>query len=256
MKKVESISELTIKEQQILELLTSDYVSVKDISKKLFMSESTVRRKLISLESKGMIIRTHGGAVLNQSQQFYKNIPLYLRSSRLSNEKQIISAKAAKLISDGDTIFLDSSSTALYLLPHLQRFQNITVCTNSLKVATVLTEMRIPCIFFGGNTHPGEFACNSEETFEMIQRIYADLFFFSCDALSSDGILTDNAKHSAYLRMQYKKNAKKSVLLIDSTKLKTTGSYVLCSIKDIDYCICNSDIPEEIIKVSQGVSFL
>lgn len=253
---MEKIFEIGIKEQQILQLLINDYMSVGQIAKKLYMSEATVRRKLVNLEKNNLIIRTRGGAVLNQTQQIYKNLPLYLRTEKLGEEKQCIAAKAAKLISAGDTIFIDSSSTVLYLLPHLQNIQNITVCTNSLKVATILTEMKILCIFFGGNILSGEMACNSEETFEMIQRVYADLFFFSCDALSEDGILTDNSKHSAYLRLQYIKNAKKSVLLIDRTKLNKKCSYLLCSLNDIDCCVCDSQIPKEIINTSNSTIFL
>ena len=254
--KMEELFEVSVKEQQILQLLINDYMSVAQIAKKLYMSEATVRRKLVNLEKNNMIIRTRGGAVLNQTQQIYKNLPLYLRTAKLSEEKQSIAAKAAKLISPGDTIFIDFSSTVLYLLPHLQSIQNITVCTNSLKAATILTEMRISCILFGGNVVLGESACNSEETFEMIQRMYADLFFFSCDALSEDGILTDNSKHSSYLRLQYMKNAKKSVLLIDKTKINKKGNYLLCSLKDIDCCVCDSQLPQTILNASSSLVFL
>ncbi len=248
--------EVDVKEQQILALLANSFMTVKEIAEKLFISEATTRRRLARLESKNLIIRTHGGAVLNQNQHIYKNIPIYLRTTRLNEEKGIIAKKAAKLISDGDTVFVDSSSTALYLASHLGTLKNITVCTNSLKAAILLSEMEIACTFFGGDVVAGEQACNSEETFEMIKRVNADLFFFSCDALSFDGVLTDNSKHSCYLRQQYMKNAKKSVLLIDNTKLGKKCSYTMCELKDADFCVCDTDIPKELRENAKNTVFI
>lgn len=253
---MDNFLEINVKEQQILQLISNDCMTVKEISKRLFMSEATVRRKLIKLENQNLIIRTHGGAVLNLNQRIYKNIPLYLRTSQLNEEKKLIAAKAVKLISDGDVLFVDSSSTALYLLSYLRSLKNITVCTNSLKAAMILAEMEISCVFLGGNVIPNEQACNSEETAEMIQRINADLFFFSCDALSLDGVLSDNSKHSCYLRSKYMKNAEKSVLLIDNTKLDKKYHYTLCTLGDIDYCICDKALPQEVINKFSSVIFL
>lgn len=235
---------IDIKDQQILQLLSSNCMSVKDITKKLFISEATVRRRLSRLENQNLIIRTHGGAVLNKNQHLYDDIPLYLRTMQLNTEKEKIAQKAAKHINNGDIIFIDSSSTVLYLLPFLSSYKHITVCTNSLKAAIILSEMEIPCTVFGGDVISNAQSCNSSETFEMIHQIYADLFFFSCDALSSDGILTNYSKSSCQLRRQYIKNSKKSICLIDHSKLDKQSRYILCSLKDIDLCICDIPLPE------------
>ncbi len=234
------------KDNEILHLIATSFVTAKEIADRLFMSESTVRRRLTGLEKAGWIIRTHGGAVLNKNQQLHKNLPLYFRAMQLDEEKHLLASKAALLVSDGDTIFIDSSSTALFLLPLLNRFQNITVFTNSLKAATVLAELEIPCTFFGGDVVPGELACNSAETFDMIGKVNADLFFFSCDGVSSTGVLSDNSKYNAHLRMRYMEHARTSVLLVDDTKLNKQYPYILCDLNRVDYCVCNTQVPATI----------
>lgn len=243
------------KDNEILHLIATSFVTSKEIADRLFMSESTVRRRLSGLEKAGLVIRTHGGAVLNKNQQLHKNLPLYFRAMQLDEEKHLLATKAVGLINNGDTIFIDSSSTALFLLPLLNRFQEITVFTNSLKAATVLAEMEIPCTFFGGDVVPGELACNSEETFEMIRGVHADLFFFSCDGVSADGVLSDNSKRNSHLRMRYMEYAARSVLLVDDTKLNKQCPYVLCELNRVDYCVCNKPLPDSIMSKAAHTMF-
>lgn len=244
------------KDQEILHLIATSFVTSKEMANRLFMSESTVRRRLAGLEKAGMIIRTHGGAVLNKNQQLHKNLPLYFRAMQLDEEKHLLATKAVGLIQDGDTIFIDSSSTALFLLPLLNRFQEISVFTNSLKAATMLAELEIPCTFFGGDVVSGELACNSEETFDMIRNVYADVFFFSCDGVSAQGVLSDHSKRNAHLRMRYMQQAKRSVLLVDDTKLNKQCPYVLCDINRVHYCVCNKPMPLSITEQAAQTVFL
>ena len=244
------------KDNEILRLVSTAFMTTKEIAERLFMSESTVRRRLAALEETGVILRTHGGAMLNKNQPINKNLPLYLRSMQLDGAKQQIANKAVSLISDGDTIFIDSSSTALFLLPLLSRFQHLTVFTNSLKAASVLAEMEIPCTVFGGDVIAWEMACLSEETFEQIARVRADLLFFSCDALSADGVLSDNSKPGCYLRLQYMKHAVRTVLLLDDTKLDKHSLYRLCDLNEVDVCVCNQPLPASITDAAPHTTFL
>lgn len=247
--------EPSAKDNEILRLVATSFVTVKEIADRLFMSESTVRRRLAGLEKAGWIIRTHGGAMLNKNQPHHKNLPLYLRSMQLDGAKQQIAQKAVSLIADGDTIFIDSSSTALFLLPLLSRFQQLAVFTNSLKAASVLSEMEIPCTVFGGDVIPSEMACLSEETYAAIANTHADILFFSCDALSADGVLSDNSKRGCYLRRQYMQHARRTVLLIDDTKLGKQHPYRLCDLSDVDVCVCNQPLPPAVVESAPNTTF-
>ncbi len=233
------------KDKQILGMVSAEQVTVRDISRSLFMSEATVRRRLAKLEECGLVIRTHGGAIPASGQ---KNPPLISRALRYNQSKELIAAKAVTLVKDGFTLFADSSSTVQYLLPRLTAFNGITVCTNSLRAAAILVENSIKCILLGGDVIPEEQACNSEETSEMIERINADLFFFSCDAMSEDGLLTDDSKRSCCLRRQYMKHSARCVLLIDDSKLGRKCTYTLCTADEVDVCVCNTALPEAYTK--------
>ena len=236
------------KEQELIDLLMSanTVLTVKNIAKQLYISEPTVRRYLTALASKGYVVRTHGGAMINYNVSLNKNVPLYLRISSLSEEKNLIARNASKLIRDGDFIFLDASSSSFHLLPYLKNFHKLTVCTNSLKTAITLAEMNIETIALGGDVNFSNLACNSQETLDMIKNFHADLMFFSCDALSIDGELTDNNREASYLRKQYMKNARTKVLLIDNTKLNKQCCHSLCALSDVDYCFCDVPLSEKL----------
>ncbi len=236
------------KEQELIDLLMSanTVLTVKNIAKQLYISEPTARRYLTSLANKGYVVRTHGGAMINYNTSLNKNVPLYLRISSLSEEKNKIAQSAAKLIRDGDVIFLDGSSSSFHLLPYLKNYHNLIVCTNSLKTAITLAEMNIHTIALGGDVNLSNLACNSQETCDMIKNFNADIMFFSCDALSENGELSDNNREASYLRKQFMHNSRVKVLLIDNTKLNKQCWHSLCSLNDIDYCFCDVELPERL----------
>lgn len=240
---------ITEKEQDLLNLLThaNTVMTVKDISNKLFISEPTARRYLSSLSEKGLVVRTHGGAMINYNVSLNKSVPLYLRMTSLSETKELIAQKASELIKDGQFIFLDASSTSFHLLPFLRTFRDITICTNGLKTAITLAEMNINTIALGGEVNLSNLSCNSVETLDMIKNFNADILFFSCDALSSDGILTDNTKESTHLRRQLLKTSAIKVLLMDSSKFNKKCYNNLCSLSDIDYFISDKPLPPELM---------
>lgn len=233
------------KEQELIDLLSqsSTVLSVKNIAQKLYMSEPTVRRYLSALSNRGVVVRTHGGAMINYNATHNKSVPLYLRIATMSEQKSLIAKQAVNLISDGNVIFLDASSSAFHLVPHLKNFHDLTVLTNSLKTAITLSEMNIKTICLGGDVATYNLSCGGMETIEMIKNFNADILFFSCDALSNDGVLSDNSRESGYLRKQLMKNAKIKVLLVDSTKLGKSCWHTLCSIEDVDYCFCDIELP-------------
>ena len=166
--------------------------------------------------------------------------------ANVSEGKNAIAKQAVSLIHDGNVIFLDASSTAFHLVPYLKTFHDIIVCTNSLKTAITLAEMDVKTVCFGGDVNSSNLACNSPETLESLQNFNADILFFSCDALSEDGVLTDNNKEASYIRTKLMKQAAVKVLLIDNTKLNKRCWHTLCSVKDVDYCLCNEPLPENI----------
>lgn len=96
-------------------------VEVEKLSKELKVSKETVRRDLSEMEKDGLLKRTHGGAVSISTTQQSLEYPYLMREIQCLEEKERIGKKAASVIEDGDTIFIDNSSTNLSILKTLIR---------------------------------------------------------------------------------------------------------------------------------------
>lgn len=240
------------KEQQILNYLSTKNgaATIKELKNKIFLSEPSIRRYLNSLAEKQLVLRTHGGAIMNyNSPNAFNDIPIFIRISNMAEEKKKIAMQASKLLFDGAKIFLDTSSTSFHILPYLKNYSDLIVITNNLKTAIAATEINIRTICLGGDVSSANISCNSQDTLNMLSKYNADILFFSCDALSSDGLLTDKSREVSYIREQYIKNAKTKVLMVDNTKLNKKEWYTICSLSDIDYCFCDIPLPENISKM-------
>ena len=124
--------------QSLLDLLRKQPgLRVPELALALNVSEGTVRNDLNALEQEAVLIRVHGGAVLNQQGQFQNNSFLR-RFQQNAAAKLAIAREAAVLVKDGDSILLDASSTALYFAKALSARRRLRVITNGFEVAREL----------------------------------------------------------------------------------------------------------------------
>jgi DeoR/GlpR family transcriptional regulator of sugar metabolism len=222
-----------LNEQKLLSLLSPNRAtSIKTLAQRLYVSEPTARRYVNSLAAEGRVIRTHGGC-MPSAASLDLNDPLSVRLAAEQEEKQLIAQRAAELVSPSDTVFLDSSTTAYHLLPYLSRVQGLTVVTSGIKTAAAAAELNLRTVCLGGIIHSPNLSSNSALAAEMIARFNADLFFFSCDALSEDGRLTDQSLEECHLRQVFMKHANRSVLLLGSSKRGKLCRYNLCHLRDL-----------------------
>ena len=137
------------RQKQIMDFLTVyGTVSVHRLSQELYASEATIRRDLEALSRQGKLRRIFGGAVL--AELLNKEVPLQMREQEHPHAKRQIAAKAVQMVSDGDTIFLDASSTVSHLVPLLAEYQDLTVITNGPQTSLALGALRIHNICTGG----------------------------------------------------------------------------------------------------------
>ena len=237
-----------LQEKKIIEILEKQqYCSVDDLTKALLVSPSTIRRNLQSLQTKGLITRTHGGAKLNDENKFSPSFTFRIHQN--SFEKKKIALSAIKLIKDGDVIFLDGSTSAFHVAEYLNEFSIIRVITNGIDTLSLLAKNNISAYSTGGQVSPenpsvlvGRYA---EET---INNFRADVVFFSAQSVSDNGEIYDCYENEIFLRRAMIKNASKKVFLCDSTKFGKTSPYHLCSLKDVDYIATNHPLSGSISK--------
>ena len=237
------------REKKILEeILKTKKVTVNELAKKLYISEPSIRRDLVSLEKQNLIKRIHGGAVIEENGISATKIPFVIRELEQSDAKIIMAQKAANLVKDGDVIFLDASSSAYNIIPHLALKNNITVITCGIKALAKLGEYNIKAICTGGMLIPSCQTLVGDDAYNIIEQNNADIFFFSCRGLSSEGMLTDISEQENYVRRKMMKNSKKSYLLCASEKFDKKYFHNLCSVKDITGIISEKELPDSFKK--------
>jgi len=225
------------REKEILSILNvNEFVSVKQLCDTLFASESSIRRDLKALEERGLVKRSYGGAERNRN---HSNIVTFNhRTKQNEDAKREIAQKAATLIKDGDVIFLDQSSTAFYLAEQILDRSSLTVVTNNIEIAMLLSNSKIRLISSGGFLSDENRNCliggDAQKTFE---DVYADLMFFSVKAVSEDGSVTDCSREEVLVRNAMLKNSEKKILLCDSSKFGSKAPFKQCRLEEVDILI-------------------
>ena len=236
---------VNLRHKEILNLLNENgSVSLKELKKQLFVSEATVRRDLAELEKAGALKRTFGGAqtILDTNKQ----VPLFIREAMNSKAKNDICRKAAELIKDGDTIFIDGSSTAQYLVRYISHLKDIVVVTYSIKTAELMCQNHIKTYCAGGLILENSLVCTGPKAIDFAQAINTDISFVSCKGITLDGKLTDTSEEETAIRKAFMNQSRIKVLLMTQNKFGTSYMHTLCNADEVDYLFSDADIPEEL----------
>ncbi len=227
------------RQEQILQLL-SEHTALRigALAKLLFTSEATVRRDLCEMEKSGLVQRVYGGVTLKREQ-----LPLEMRTQENAGAKREIAARAAAYIHDGDTVFLDASSTVQHLLPHLDRFRDLTVITNSQRVMERLAGGKHRLVCVGGELHRRNMAFVGPLAERMLEGLAPAIAFFSAQGVSEAGEITDSCEEETALRRTMLRRAVKRVFLCDAEKAGKTYLYRLCHVLDVDEVVCDAAFP-------------
>lgn len=225
------------REREIINILKNEtYVTVKQLSQLLYTSESSIRRDLASLENQNKVKRSYGGVELTPNQTSI--IPFSARVHYNIAAKKIIAKKAAQFIHDGSIIFLDQSSSTYFVAQEILKRTNLTVVTNSIEILSLLTQSSIEVISSGGRLGNSNRACLlGSDAQKIFTEIHADYFFFSSNALSKSGIISDCDREEVCIRKEMMANASKKIFLCESEKYGKTAGFRQCTIQDIDMLI-------------------
>ncbi len=235
--------ENTKREQAIIDIIDEKgFMSVNELSKLLYTSQSSIRRDLARLEEKKLIKRTHGGAVLAKDTKSLS--PFYARKATHTEQKKAAAEKAAPLLSDSISVMLDGSSTALQILPYIKDYKAIRVFTNNIYTYKSAVDMGIEAYCLGGTASADSEILSGSITEDAVSRLYVDILFFSSKCINENGDISDPVDAETRLRKIMLEHAKTKVFLYDSSKIGTTALFKLCNISDIDYSF--SDITEKL----------
>jgi DeoR/GlpR family transcriptional regulator of sugar metabolism len=237
---------INLRHKEILNILGKNgAVSIKELVSTLYVSEATVRRDLAYLEKAGSIKRTFGGAksIVDTQDQ----IPLSIRSSLDGKAKNEICKKASLLIKEGDTIFLDGSSTVQYLVKYISDIKDIVVVTYSIKTAELMCQNHIKTYCAGGLMLENSLVCVGNKTVEFANYINTDICFISCKGVDEDGKFSDTSEEETAIRRAFMKNSRRCVLLMTANKFGSSYMHTLCRADEVDHIFSDAPVPEDII---------
>ncbi len=239
------------RQQQILSVLKklgpNRSISVKELVSMFYASESSIRRDIITMERQGLVSHSYGGIMLEQ----YRNavMPLQMRDSKSAVAKEQIARLAAEEIKNGDTIFLDSSSTVRRILQYIGEKRDLRIITNNLRIFSEIDDPDIKLYCTGGtyNSANHNFLGHAAESY--IRNCHADVMFFSGMGLSPEGDINDISEEETAIRRVMLSRATRKIFLCDSSKVGVCKMLMLCNISEVDRVICDRpELIEEICK--------
>ena len=219
------------------------FSTVKELSALVWSSESSVRRDIKALENAGYVKQTYGGIVLADGETGV--VPVGLRDSENSAVKEKLAREAVKYIRDGDTVFMDGSSTVRRIVKHVGHFKDLKIITNNVGVLSECKAEGVRIYCTGGLFIPKSNIFAGPAAEQLVSQINADVMFFSSQAISLDGNISDSSEEETALRRIMLRNAKKKIFLCDSSKLGQSRTFFLCDRTSVDHVICDVKLPWE-----------
>lgn len=218
--------ELNERQKEIFNLICENKkMAVSKLAKMLYVAEMTIRRDLTELSRKGYVKRYRGGAMCLPEN---KSFPVSSRMHIEEDEKRALAKKAAELLSDNLNIFIDSSSTSHFLIPHVKKFENIKIITNSVNVLLSASEFHMPCFLIGGEYCESDMCLVGTAAEKGAEKLNVDVAFISTEGITEDGVITDSSPEITGVKEEIMKNAKHTVFLFEKSKIGIKGLYTIC----------------------------
>ena len=228
------------------ELESKGQVTVRDLSSKFEISEVTIRNDLAHLEKQNMLIRARGGAIKVKFFRMEIDPSISDKQKEFQKEKQRISKAALKLIENGDTIVLDSGTTTTEIAKNLDQFNNLTIITNALNIASILSEYQDFNIYMpGGVLRKKSLSLVGALAGENFKKFYCDKLFLGVDGFDTlHGLSTPNTEE-AQLNSIMIGMSKKVIVVADSRKFSRRRFGFIAALSQIHVVITDTGINAE-----------
>ncbi|MBN1515243.1 DeoR/GlpR transcriptional regulator [Candidatus Sumerlaeota bacterium] len=217
---------------------------VSELAELMSVTEETIRRDLDELTLQGRLQRRHGGAMAVDPVHY--DLSFDDRKVLLVAEKQMIAQHALSYINEGDTLFLDASSTVLQLAKILPDMR-LTVITNCYYLIQELAgKPKIRIVSSGGNLDVTSMSFLGPSAEKTLQNYFVDKLFISCRGLDLSRGASDAIELQSSLKSIMMHNAEEHYLLLDHTKFDKKSLAVFASVQQFDRIITDSAIKQSI----------
>lgn len=239
----------SVRQMQIMEAIERHgFASVARVASDLNVSDMTVRRDLVILEEKGLLIRTHGGALAigagaSAREVFDAEEPVFEQRRRLhADDKEFIAAAAARLIGPRETIGLDVGSTVLALADHVATRADLRILTNNLRAAIRLSTGRSPVYTLGGQVRDPELSVIGAGAVAQLKDYFLDRVFIGVSGLIESGFY-DYSIEDTEVKRVFIERAEHVVVLCDASKFDHRSLARVCGLEAVDVLVTNAAPP-------------
>ncbi len=229
------------RQNRILDALTKhEKLEVKELAKMMEVSQVTIRKDLDALTQQGLIIRNHGYATLNNSDDMNNRLAYHYEM------KQRIAKKVCEDIHDGETIMIESGSCcALVALEIAQSKKNITIITNSAFIADYIRNEDIKVILLGGEYQASSQVLVGPITINNAKNFFVDKYFIGADGFSQKSGFTGKDYLRAETVREMAKQAAHVIVVTESEKFGHIGTVNLLDTKNVAKVYTDTHIPQE-----------
>ena len=217
-------------------------VSLDELTECFDVSTNTVRRDLNELVERGRIKKVYGGVSANDDPT---PISMPTRSSKNVYEKALIGELAAQFVEDGTTVFVDSGSTTLALIPYLATHQDITVVTHSLSALYEASKYpNLKIVGLGGLFNFATSSFTDSQTMDMLSRISLNTVFIAATGVSLSRGLTNTTFSEAEIKRSATHFGKKIVLMADHSKFDNSSIISFCDFDRL-FAVVTDKLPDK-----------
>lgn len=224
------------------EVLLHGFARVEDLARQFEVSAMTMHRDLDALQEEGWLVKIRGGATANPAALVEASVPERINS--MQAEKTAIAELAATLLTHGQTVFLDDSTTVLSMVESLRARPPLLVATNFIAAVGALRGSSSELHVLGGEYYPRQDSCQGLQTVEAISRLHADVFFMSTTAIA-DGRCLHRSEQTVQVRQAFLRNSGHNVLLVDHAKLGRPAPHVLCGLEVFDTIVVDDGVDDD-----------
>lgn len=232
-------------------------VQVATLARRFGVSMQTVRKDLRYLAERGVMARAYGGAIDSSVVGPSPATEPHYEAKRTSHldEKRRIGQRAAALVKAGDTIAIDSGTTAIQLAESLPNIE-VTVVTNDFGVLGALApKTNINIVMLGGELRRKNMAFYGGLTVEALDALHVDMLFLGVDGLDLERGITTHYEPEAMLNRKMVEAARVVVAITDSSKFGKICLHRIVPVGDLNVLITNRGAPDDIVQASEQLGF-
>jgi len=246
-----SMSTLNSRSERIMKfLLRTGTASIEEILAEAGSSAPSIRRDLARLESRGLIRRTHGGATLVEPllyEPFRYDRSFQAREERYAAEKRRIGLAAAELVERNETIGLTAGTTTTHIGRSLRHREDIQVVTNAINIGMELCNQPGIRTYLTGGAVPWawSFSLTGNAALNFLNDVYLDKVFLSVTGIDAERGATTLESDEALVFRKMLKQAKKVIIVTDSSKFGKVSPALICPLSEVHMLITDTGATEE-----------